>query len=257
MTLERPKVNNKKMFWDADELSILVQSYNGNKVDFNKLIKILKDKCGTERTKCAIKCKASSLGLKNIVDSLSWSNDELDILTQYYNSKIENTKLIIRLIKSKCGIERSVYSIRHKAGDLGLTQNTGKSREWTRQQEEKLIGMIGKYPTRIIAKKLGRSLRSIYQKCHRLNLSNYVKYDWYSMLDVSKILGINESTVHGWILNKKLNAKHHDGNKFLYHIDTKDLKTFICTYPSELTGRNVDMVQLVEILCGLNYKIDD
>ena len=35
------------------------------------------------------------------------------------------------------------------------------------------------------------------------------------------------------------------------HIKRNALRRFIRTYPEELLGRNVDMVQLVEILAGI------
>jgi excisionase family DNA binding protein len=187
--------------------------------------------------------------------SILWQEPELDILQKYYDGSRESVSKISKIIKDTCGVERTGYSVRHKAGNVGLTRTNGSIR-WTEDQEAQLVSLVGVLPTRKIATKLGRSLRSIYQKCDELKLSNRQRNDWYTGKEVCEILGVAMCTVNRWISDKKLKAKPHDGNRFLYHIERRDLKMFIKTYPSELTGRNIDIMQFVEILCGLNYNSD-
>lgn len=257
MMLEKPvvKIGNHTA-WSENEVKVILDNFHGTRLNYAQIIKDLKEKCGTDRTAWAIKYKARILGLKRGDTSLNWTQDEVKILRQYYDGTNESIKKIIRSIKEKRNIDRTTLAIRHKATILGLTRNVAKhSDKWTEKQEEELAELVGKFPAQIIAEKLERSLRSVYQKCHRLNLSNHIKNGWYSATDVSEILGVNEHLVVKWIHEKKLKATME--HRSLWKIYVKDLRLFIRTYPTELTGRNVDMVQLVDILCGLIYKVDD
>jgi excisionase family DNA binding protein len=197
-----------------------------------------------------------TLELKNCGKYLLWSDAELDIIRQTFDGSRLKTEQIIRLIKANYNIDRTYYGIRHKAGSIGLTRqkNGIYATKWTEEQEEKLRNLIGVYSPGIVAVKLGRSLRSIYQKCHRLGLSNYMRDGWYTINDANQILGVSVPTVRRWIIDGKLKAVQCKSN-LMWRIEKRDLKRFIQTYPCELTGRNVDMVQLVDILCGVNHSL--
>ncbi|MFA5299750.1 MAG: helix-turn-helix domain-containing protein, partial [Lutibacter sp.] len=81
--------------------------------------------------------------------------------------------------------------------------------------------------------------------------------DWYTLQEVKKILGIDDDVILRWINSKKLNANHYDGKKNIWQITKKNLKKFIRTYPCEIPSRNLDFPEIVEILCGLIYKVED
>lgn len=186
-----------------------------------------------------------------------WSSNEDEILRQNYIGTVENIKSIIRLINEKCCNNRTENAIRRRASILGLTRKDHKIK-WTDEHKNLLESMVGLYPASTIATKMDRSLRSIYSKCLELKLSNYKKIGWYSAKEISTILGVSHQTISRWVKTKMLKVDICEGNNYmLWKIKIKDLRKFIRTYPAELTGRNVDMVQLVEILCGLIYKVDD
>jgi hypothetical protein len=129
---------------------------------------------------------------------------------------------------------------------LGLTRRKGYV--WTDEQVAKLEQMAGKYTANQIASKLKRTKSSVNHKLRDLGLSGYDKNDWYSMKDVCYILGVSDDTFLRWVKSRKLKASYHGDNSNVFHVDLVDLKRFIIRYPLELTGRNVDMSQIVVIL---------
>lgn len=79
---------------------------------------------------------------------------------------------------------------------------------------------------------------------------------WYTKKEVCEILGVGHKRVQSWIDDGQLKASWHHERKpskhglGAWHIEARDLKAFIRRYPEEI-GRNVDMIQIVEILVGL------
>jgi predicted DNA-binding ArsR family transcriptional regulator len=81
--------------------------------------------------------------------------------------------------------------------------------------------------------------------------------DWYTKKEVCEILGVDHKRVQSYIDNGLLTASYHNGHKpgklgmAMWHIERKDLSSFIRKYCDEFTGRNVDLTQIVEILVGI------
>lgn len=175
-----------------------------------------------------------------------WNDDELNIVRLHYHGNISSIRCIIKLIKDKFGVLRTYDAVRHKATQLGLTRRKGYV--WTDEQVAKLEQMAGKYTANQIASKLKRTKSSVNHKLRDLGLSGYDKNDWYSMKDVCYILGVSDDTFLRWVKSRKLKASYHGDNSNVFHVDLVDLKRFIIRYPLELTGRNVDMSQIVVIL---------
>ena len=73
------------------------------------------------------------------------------------------------------------------------------------------------------------------------------------------MLGASQPWVRRRIENGSLRAtQHYEGRRPQargkpVHIEERDLRQFIRSHPQDLNGRNVDMVQIVQILSGLAY----
>jgi excisionase family DNA binding protein len=94
-----------------------------------------------------------------------------------------------------------------------------------------------------------RTPRAIYAKASDLGIRLLQRNERYTLNEVSEMLGVWDKTVYMWIKNGKLAAtKSGDPTLSHWNITRNDVRKFIIRYPTELTGRNVDMVQIVDIL---------
>jgi hypothetical protein len=68
--------------------------------------------------------------------------------------------------------------------------------------------------------------------------------------------GVGEVVSQNWIRYGKLIATKNTASKDSHwHINEDNLRKFIIKYPAELTGRNIDLIQVVSILCPDEFKI--
>lgn len=174
-----------------------------------------------------------------------WTQQELDFLKVSYKGTKGNVFSVQQSIKRMFGIDRTYYAIRHKAKDLELTKH--RSRKWSKLQESELENLASEMPVKKIALKMNRTLHSIRNKCNELGIKTGTpgRCNWYTQQDLVHIFGVCNTTILRWIKNKELIADKQGSS---YKISIKDLRNFIIKYPFEFTGRNVDMIQIVDIL---------
>jgi hypothetical protein len=177
-----------------------------------------------------------------------WTEKELELVRLNYRGNIESVFTIQRMLKIYFNIDRSYHAIRHKAKDLNLTRYLG--RKWSKEEESKLAELLNNYPIKNIAKRMNRTERSIRMKCNSLNIHQGIqaRRDWYTQGDLVTILGVSPSTVNRWIASGTLLVSKTECS-LAFKITTKCLKRFIINNTSELTGRNVDLLQIIGILC--------
>ena len=179
-----------------------------------------------------------------------WTDEERLIVRRDYRG----TNASAQQIAQRLGV--SFYGVK------GLIQKMGISfrpdmRRWTGKEEELLAELITRYPPHLVAKRLKRGVTSVIVKSKKLGLSRRARDDWYTKNEVAGILGVAHHWVQKRIENGALRATWHNGVKpqknggARWHIAQEDLHNFIRRYPHELSGRNVDMVQVVEILAGI------
>ncbi len=154
---------------------------------------------------------------------------------------------------------RSVSSVKSKAGWLGLTKTSG-FKHWTAQENERLVELVGRISPKKVAKRMGRSVTAVRSRAGRMGLSWRNRNDWYTEFEVSEILGFGPHWVGKRIHEGTLKASfEHDrepgkSSPYPWRIERDDLRAFLRRYPHELIGRNLDIVQIVEILAGLDYE---
>jgi hypothetical protein len=177
-----------------------------------------------------------------------WTSEEEMIVRRDY----KGTDKSAELIAAKLGV--SFHAVKNKAQQLGINPVLGR---WTRHEEEMLEDMAGKYSPNVIAQKMRRSPNAIVVRMKRLHLSR-ARDGWYTKKDACVILGVDDHWIQRRIDDGKLKATYHiPGCKpkqrcgYMWHITKDDLKDFIRRYPEELTGRNLDVVQFVEVLAGV------
>jgi DNA-binding CsgD family transcriptional regulator len=178
---------------------------------------------------------------------IKYTEPELDIIRQYYDSSCVTNLFIKDVIKRQTGIDRSVVAIRHIARKLGLARH--QQSRWTDIEVTELLELVGKHTINEISRIIGRSRHAVSNKISDLKLSTKNREDWYTKKDIEYILGVNKDTITNWINLGKLKYYKHGENGQVYHIKSKNLRDFILKYPMELTGRNVDLLQIINILC--------
>lgn len=184
---------------------------------------------------------------KPVSSGLDWTPPEHSIVRLYFKGTRESIDFITQVIQDRFGIYRSYDAVRHQAKLMGLTKCKGL--RWGKKDAELITELAGKYTAKQIARKLNRSLHAIHSKARKLGvvLDSCSRNDWYTLCDLMEIFGVADSTINNWVSQKLLKCTKYDEGT--YKFQSKDVKSFICKYPMELTGRNVDLLQIVGILC--------
>lgn len=180
----------------------------------------------------------------------SWTDEERDIVRRDY-AQCNASALAIG---NRLG--RSVASVKGQVQRMGIAKRNWQ--HWTPEQDEILAELITRYAPSVVARRMHRSLNSVVVRSKRLGLSRRVRDGWFTKREVCEILGVDHKWVQYRIDAEHLKASYHNGHKpqkngsACWHIEDKDLREFIRTYPQDLTGRNVDLITIVELLAGVN-----
>ena len=179
-----------------------------------------------------------------------WKPQEIETLQHEWRPGENNDFLAAKLGRSR-------NSIKGKAGNLGLTRRRG-FRLWTAQEDEQLRELVGRMPDHQVARKMGRSVNAVRVRTQRLGVSWRDRDGWYTAQEAGEIMGVDSHWIASRIREGTLTATRKQGDEprggrqaVIWRIERKALREFLRRYPHELTGRNVDLVQIVEILAGL------
>ena len=179
-----------------------------------------------------------------------WTKDEIETLREEYTgSRRSQEELAHKLGTTRNRVEYQIYK-------MGLgKKKTG--RPWTQEEDEKLRDLIPRKNIYEVSKTMGRSLNAVSVRAVRIGIHRRDRDGWYTQAETSEIMGVNDAWTRERIASGALRATWHHGRRpgqsgsGSWHIDGKDLRAFLRRYPHELSGRNVDLVQVVEILAGL------
>ena len=175
-----------------------------------------------------------------------WTDGERDIVRRDYDGTNKSAWIIAnKLDVTFCAVKGQVQR-------MGIAQD--KSPNWTESEIEILTKNITRYSTVTIARKLHRSINSVVLKAKRLGLSRRIRDDWYTKRDVCNILGVDHKKIQHWIDWGELKASYHHGYRpqkngsGSWHVDKSHLRAFIISHSVELTGRNVDLFLVLQVL---------
>jgi hypothetical protein len=182
-----------------------------------------------------------------------WTDEEREIVRRDYKGTHASNREIARML----GVTE--YQVRGQASRMGLGKRTDR-RPWDPDQDERLRALIPCYSVNYIANLMHRSVNSVVVRSKRLGLHRRNHDGWYTKLEVCEILGVDHHWVQRRIDSGALKATYHNGRRpsqrgmAMWHISEHALRSFIRRYPEELNGRNVDLIQIVEILGGIRYE---
>ena len=180
-----------------------------------------------------------------------WTDDELEIVRRDYRG----TRASGLEIANRLGV--TYWQVHFALEGMGLNHRWNE-RYWVAREDRYLEENYDRLTEKQLAGRLKRSKNSIHVRMTRLGLSRRNRDGWYTMKEVCEILGVDHHRIQRWIDDNILVASYHHGHRpqkngsGYWHIQRCDLVKFIRKYPQELIGRNVDIIQIVEILAGLD-----
>ena len=184
-----------------------------------------------------------------------WTSKEIDYVRVNYRHDRESAARIA------AALGRTPNAVKGKVQAMGIAK-PGSRKAWDRDQDARLWNLAGtKSPARI-AHIMGRSANSVVVRMKRLGIHRRNRDEWYTLSDVAAILGVDHHWVRDRVHCGALTAtRHHvvshptEGSPnnetptgATWHVTARDLKMFVRKHADELTGRNVDLMQLIEIL---------
>jgi hypothetical protein len=180
-----------------------------------------------------------------------WTENDLETLRLGYKGRLSEVSLLGKKLN------RTIASIEAKAASIGLKRI--KRKLWSASDIEYLRENVGRYNVRLLAHTLHRSVNAVVLQIKTLRLHRSYRNGWYTTTEAASILGCSRQKIHWLIKDKKLTATGHysEENNRCWEITREALKKFICKYPAELQGRNIDIVQIVDILTvnGVIYDL--
>lgn len=181
-----------------------------------------------------------------------WTDEELEALRRdYQHTNKSRDELAVRLGVTK-------YAVSGQIRRMGLSRHIGKA--WSDVEDRKLLRLMETYCPEEVARRMHRSIGSVVVRAKRLGIRRRARSGWFTEKDVSEILGQTAKWVRKRIDMGQIVATYHNGHHpstkglSMWHIEEKDLRDFIRTYPQDLMGRNVDMIMVVDILAGVSDK---
>ncbi len=177
-----------------------------------------------------------------------WTDDERNLIRREYDETLQSRQdLALKLGVSEGAVAGQV-------GKLGLGRRTGRN-PWTPDEEELLRELVSQMPVDEVAGTLHRSRYAVIAKARQLGVSPRDRDGWYTRQEVCELLGVDAQWLQRRIDGGALKASrfHGDGPDpwgRTWRIEARDLRRFIRRFCHELTGRNVDLEQIVELLAG-------
>jgi len=237
--------------WSEDERALIRREFNGSLASCQRISQAMDGVV----SRSSVEQQARKLGLTKHQSSKrhSWTEEEDLLLRRDIRpERAERVRLARRI-----GV--TIYQLEFRAARLGLLKATDyMKRFWAVAEDEYLRGKAGQLSPKKMAKHLGRSMNSVVMRLKRLGLSRRNRDGWYTKMDACAVLGKEHKWLQARIDSGALRATYHHGERPAaggmrqWHIEAKDLRSFIIGHCEELNGSNVDMVALVDLLVGLN-----
>lgn len=183
-----------------------------------------------------------------------WTEGEKEIVRTDYKQTRASMRAIVDRLRKECGVEVTIWGVQGQVQLLGLSKKTGR-KNWNESQDGRLRELAGKYPMVTIARKMNRSINSVVVRSKRLGIYRRDCHDgWYTKKEVCEIFGVDHKRVQCFIDSGYLRASYHHERRpskkglAYWHVEEEAVASFLKRHPEQLTGRNVDLIQIVQIL---------
>ena len=184
-----------------------------------------------------------------------WTEEEKEIVRRDYKGTHDSAQEIA----DRLGV--TFFAVRGQISKMGISFHPDRQK-WTPEQDDQVCELIHRYSPQGVARRMHRSINSVVVRAKRLRQYRRDRDGWYTKKDVCEIFGVDHKWLQRRIDSGALVATPHNGSRpkqnggACWHITEEALRRFIKRYPQELQGRNVDMIQVVEILVGLDVIVN-
>ncbi len=188
-----------------------------------------------------------------------WTDEERDIVRRDYRGTNDSARQIAAKLTYQIGQRITIWAVKGQASKMGIL--VPKSPDWTTLELTRLGNLIHERSVTEIAKILHRSPNAVKIKATRLKLCLRARDNWFTKCEVCEILGVDHKKVQSWIDRGALKARWHTDQKpqqngmAMWHIMVSDLADFVLCHCEELTGRNVDLQQIVWLFAQPNLPL--
>ena len=142
-----------------------------------------------------------------------WTKEEEEYLTEKYY------KVSHKTLEKK--LNRNIKAIQQKALRMGLS-----TKKWTKEEEDFLKNNWGRLKLKSICKALGRTERAVQERaCSKLKLGSQLQ--WYSLLEIERMTGINKDTIKNRIVRYNLPHWRGKTKQKPYMMDEEQLRRFL------------------------------
>lgn len=101
------------------------------------------------------------------------------------------------------------------------------AKHWTTEEKFLLESLVGEKPIEAIAKRLNRRTSAVQMKANRMGMNTTTETNNFSCNALANYLGLNQATVHEWIIKGELKAKKRGkGRSCGYRITRANFKRF-------------------------------
>lgn len=207
------------------------------------------DFIGLEESRYCEKCRGHHRGYAgrtNPTKRYVWSTEALEYLRAHYNSKRRGRCAAIGL---KLGFPQ--HQVKLKAQELGLCHpRSADRRDWTAEEERYLQEWTGVRSSKQIAKHMGRSLTSVVQKQHRLQLQTRVQSDGFTLRDLQLAFGCEHRVIQGWVNRGWLQVgkRGTDRARDVWEVSNQSVIAFIVEHPTAYRLDRVDQAWFLSFI---------
>lgn len=160
-------------------------------------------------------------------------------------TRLRRKGMTARGIGELMGVSES--AIYKRANRIGL----GVQKRWSEKDDERLVDLIAEHPPKQVARMMGRTLDAIHNRVSRLRQSTLERGEWFSVQDLQFMLGVGEQFIWTRIKTGAIEAQDHWENGHYYKVTRAALRKYLRRYATELEGKKIDIVLLIDVLAGI------
>jgi hypothetical protein len=180
-----------------------------------------------------------------------------EIESEYVRVNYDGTGQSVQIMAGY--LQMSFQQVKSHIQFLGIANHTGYAR-WDPKDDDIVRELVGKVSPNGIARRLRprRTARAVVVRIKRLGLSRRNRDGWYTKTETAQIFGVGHHRIQCFIDAGFLRASYHFDRKpsklgmSMWHIEEDAIASFLKRHPEELNGRNVDLIQVVQILTRNN-----
>ncbi len=186
-----------------------------------------------------------------------WTDDERAIIRRDYKHSRASYQRLAEYFSHLTREKITPEAVKGQIQIMGIAKSDDRH-PWSPKEDDKLRDLIHAFCPRVVARMMHRSINSVVVRSKRLSISRRCRNGWFTKQEIMGILGHDHKWVQRRIDSGALPANYHYEHRpsqkgsSAWHIEEKDLKKFIKTYPEELVGCNIDIMMIVEIISGVN-----